>query len=267
MKHFITLIAPFAFAISAQAKIKVLATINGEKITSEQFAEKYLEVQATSSNPPSKKKFLEDLVRFRLGVQAAKKAEVSKDPRFQKLIEQNMFKFWLDAALSKELKKIKITKNDMENFYAKYPDIHLKSIFIFVSPEASPRDIQKAKKRVKHIISGLQTRARSFDEFALLYSDDSSSKKKGGDLGPRSFNTFHPAVYNKAIVLKPGQFASEAVRTHQGFYIIRLEKKVSYDQADKGIIRLNVFEEKEANIVNTFFKDLKAKNKISYKNF
>ncbi len=263
MKFLLTLLV-LTFASSAQAKIETIATINSEKLSKKEFNKRYAEVRATTTNPPSKKRFLRDVIRFKLGIQVAKKSKVDQDPRFKELMEQTMFKFWLDTSMSKALRKIKISESDIKSFYNKNPDINVKQIFISVSPVASPSEEAKLLSRAESIVNGLKAGKRSFEEYAKLFSDDRGSKKDGGLLGPRSVNTFHPLVYKAATRLRVGQNSSP-VRTPDGIYIVSLVNKVPFQLTNRNIVRLNVFEQKERRAINSFFKKLFSENKISIK--
>ena len=59
--------------VFAQSGSQVVATVGSKKITLDEFNRKYKEVTAqVLVNPPSKKTFLEDLVRYEMGVQEAR---------------------------------------------------------------------------------------------------------------------------------------------------------------------------------------------------
>ena len=61
----------------AQSGSQVVATVGNKKITLDEFNKKYAELTSqVLVNPPAKKTFLEDLVRYEVGVQEAKKARL-----------------------------------------------------------------------------------------------------------------------------------------------------------------------------------------------
>jgi len=72
----------------------------------------------------------------------------------------------------------------------------------------------------KRIIAG-----EKFSTLARLYSEDTGSARKGGELGMASRSIFWPAFSDAAMSLKPGTI-SQIVETPDGFHIIQvIEKK------------------------------------------
>lgn len=72
----------------------------------------------------------------------------------------------------------------------------------------------------KRIIAG-----EKFTTLARLYSEDTGSARKGGELGMASRSIFWPAFSDAAMSLKPGSI-SQIVETPDGFHIIQvIEKK------------------------------------------
>lgn len=89
-------------------------------------------------------------------------------------------------------------------------------------------DREAANLAVKEKLLGLRERIMAGEKFSTLariYSEDTFSARKGGELGMSSKTIFWPAFSDAAMSLKPGVI-SQIVETPDGFHIIEvLEKK------------------------------------------
>lgn len=91
---------------------------------------------------------------------------------------------------------------------------------ILIEPPIEDAEIQAIKNRLEgfrqRILDG-----ESFSTFAILYSDDAGSARRGGELGFYSRGDLHPEFEAVAFSLRPGEI-SEIVETRSGFHIIQL---------------------------------------------
>ncbi len=249
--------------VFAQKPTDVVATIGTQKITLEQFNKKYAEVLSqVSVNPPSRKLFLEDLVRYELGVQQAKKMNLEKDPLVADRINQEMYKGLLEKELGKKVQNIKVSDEEMKTWYAKNPQIRLSVLIVEVKPGATAEQRAEAKKRATEILSEVKKSKRPFEELVRLYSDDTTTKNIGGDVGWQSRITLNPAYYDAAIALKLNAMTDDLVETAFGFHIIKLTGKHSFEEAPKREIRMAVFDEKRKVLFDEYFAALKKAAKI-----
>jgi parvulin-like peptidyl-prolyl isomerase len=91
---------------------------------------------------------------------------------------------------------------------------------MFVSSESSQKD---AINRADEVLTKL-SEGTSFEDTAMLYSDDALTKEKGGDLGPKMFQDFDLSFRNTIKTLNPGE-VSRPIITSNGVYIIKMENK------------------------------------------
>ncbi|MBC7752783.1 MAG: peptidylprolyl isomerase [Moraxellaceae bacterium] len=249
--------------VSAQKPTDVVAIIGAQKITLEQFNKKYAEVLSqVSVNPPSRKVFLEDIVRYELGVQQAKKMNLEKDPLVADRINQEMYKGLLEKELGKKVQNIKVSDEEMKTWYAKNPQIRLSVLIIEVKPGATAEQRAEAKKRALEILSEVKKSKRPFEELVRLYSDDTTTKNIGGDVGWQSRITLNPSYYDAAIELKLNSMTQDLVETAFGFHIIKLTGKHSFEEAPKREIRMAVFDDKRKVLFDEYFSTLKKTSKI-----
>lgn len=250
---------PFLFATNVNAN--VVAQVGATKITLKEFNKKYKEIKRTSINPPKPEVFLEDLIRFEVGVQEAKKKKLEKDPVVIERFKQELYKAYVEKSIGKKVEGIKVTTAEMRRFYKKNPELRTSHILIEFKPNATPQQISEAKKRAEEIYAEVKKSKRPFAELAKIYSDDNFSKANGGDIEYQTRITVAPTYYDAAVKMKVGQIKG-LVRTLYGFHIIKLTGVKSYDNANKRRIRMAVFDQKRARIFNRFFNKLKSKYKI-----
>ncbi len=260
----------YLFATAVQAN-EILATVGQSKITLKDFNEKYELVKSQSVvAPPPKPLFLEDLIRYEIGLQEAKKKQIIKNPKVQDRINQELYKSLIELEIGKQVEALrdKITEQEMKNWYRKNPAVRTSHILIQFKPDANPKEKAAAKARAQEIYNEVKVSKRPFADLVKLYSDDTLSKKNGGDIGYQTIITLHPNYYNAARRLKPNQI-SPLVETTFGFHIIQFIKNQPYNEANKSQIHSAVFNEKRKEIFDRYFAQLKKNYpiKIHKKNF
>lgn len=248
----------------AQKGNEVVATVGSKKITLDEFNKKYSEVLSqVTVNPPSKKLFLEDLVRYELGLQEARKKGLEKDPQVQDRINQELYKGLLEKELGTKVQNIKVSDPEMKAWYSKNPQIRLSVIVIEVKPGATAAQKAEAQKRAMEILAEVKKSKRPFEELTRLYSDDTLTKNVGGDVGWQSRVTLQPSYYEDVIKLKMNEVSSSLIETAFGFQIVKLTGKRSYEEAPKREIRMAVFDEKRKVLFDQYFAGIKKQYNIS----
>ncbi len=248
----------------SQAKpADVVATVGTKKITLDEFNRKYKEVTSqVLVNPPTKKLFLEDLVRYEVGVQEARKRGIEKDPVVQDRMNQELYKAMLEKELGAKVQENKVSDAEMKAWYANNPQIRISDILIDVKTGATPEQRAEAKKRANEILDEVKKSKRPFEELVRLYSDDSTTKNLGGDIGWQSRISLIQPYYAAALALKVGEI-SNVVETPFGFHIIKLTGRRSYEEATKREIRMAVFDEKRRVVFDNFFNNVKKQYQIN----
>jgi peptidyl-prolyl cis-trans isomerase D len=125
-------------------------------------------------------------------------------------------------------KKIKVTSKELESYYEEHlasfevPEKRRVShILIKISPSASEKEEENAKKKIEEIQRKLEKGA-DFATLAKKYSQDSSSAKKGGDLGFFTYSEMIPSFSKAAFSLKKEGEVSGIVKTPFGYHLIEL---------------------------------------------
>ena len=248
-------------AVDTTSANTVVAKVNAEEITLEEFNEQYQKVLEDTMNPPSKEAFLEDLIRFEVGAQEAARRKVMNDPVVKEEIRKLMYRWLVEKAIGDQVAKIKVTERDMKRYYATNPELRTSHILIQVKPGANKKERAIAVKRAREIYAEVRKGKRPFDEMVKLYTDDVPTKNTGGDLGWQSRVTLTPSYYEAALKTRVGQLAP-LIETKYGFHIIKVTGRRSYDDANKRQIRFAVFENKRKRLFDRYFAKLKQKYKI-----
>ncbi len=255
----------FVVGMSFQAKAEeVVATVGAKQITLKEFNERYEDVLKRTFNPPSKEVFLEDLVRFEMGVQEAQKRNLESDPAVKQIMRQEIYKVLVERELGPKVKEIKITEDEMKTYYKKNPEVKISHILIEYKPDATTQQKVDAKKRASDILAEVQKSKRPFEELVNLYTDDVLSKKNGGDIGFQTRMTLVPALYDAALKLKKDEIKG-LIETQYGYHIIKMTGQNNYEDANKQQIRAAVFEEKRKELFDAYFAKLKKVYPVNIK--
>jgi peptidyl-prolyl cis-trans isomerase C/peptidyl-prolyl cis-trans isomerase D len=253
----------FNFAVSAFAQGKeVVAVVGSKTITLDEFNKKYSEIRGQTINPPTKEQFLEDMVRYEVGLQEAEKRKIQNDPIVQERMRQEIYKALLEKDLGERVQKITVSDKEMEAYHKKNPEIRTSHILFEVRPGATAEQRSEAKKRAEDLYSReIKNSKRPFEELVKLYSDDPLSKQAGGDIGWGNRVAWVPSYYEAALKMNVGE-VSGVIETQFGFHIIKVTGRRSYDNANKRTIRAAVFDEKRRDVFNDYFEKLKKGYKI-----
>ena len=246
----------------AQSKVKVIATINDENISVKKFNRRYNEILEGAINPPTPKQFLDDLIRFEVGVQEAEKQRQKADPQLQSEVRKLLYRWLLEEDLSEQVQNIKASERDMKRYYNRNPEVKVAHIFLEMRSNANQQQKLRYRKRAKQVYAKVKRSKRPFKDLVKIYTDDLSTKEIGGDLGWQGRNTMIPHYYDAAIKQRVGSIAP-LIETKYGFHIVKLIGKNSYDKANKETLQQAVFEAKKRRLFTIYFANLKKRYKVN----
>lgn len=243
--------------VPAKTNSTVVAQVGSRTITLDEFNRKFNEV-SKSLNPPTKSAFLEELVKFELGLIEAEKNKIAQDPLVQERIEQEIYKSQLEKEIGKQISAIQITDKELETFYKKNPELRFSFILIEVKAGATAAQRTEAKERAEKILSEVRASKRPFEELVKLYTDDSTSKPSGGDAGWHSRITLAPysSIYDNLLQMKLGEIRG-LLETPFGFQIIKLTGQRSFENASKRNTRMAFVDERRKQLFDSYFEKLK----------
>jgi peptidyl-prolyl cis-trans isomerase C/peptidyl-prolyl cis-trans isomerase D len=242
-------------ALTQHAHAEAVAKVGSVEISLQEFKEKYAETKRQTINPPSPEVFLNDLVRFYIGVQEADKKKMRNDPVVQDGFNQVLYKTFIEREIGKKIDSIKVTDAELRSHYDKNPEIRSSHILIEFKSDATPEQVEIAHKRAEEILADVKKSKRPFEELVRLYSDDALSKNAGGDIGFQNRVTVVPTYYETLLKMKPNEIAGP-IRTQYGWHIIKMTGRHNFQDANVRQLRAVVFDEKRKELFDQLFKQL-----------
>lgn len=259
------LCATLAFSCGKKEDSRVLAEIDGEKITLSEFTRELdripLELKMFVLSQVGKKNYLERMITKRLLLREAKKEGIEKEKEFQERLSELREQLLIEMLLKKKITTdFRIDDAELKKYYEAHkeefkrpPEINTRHILLKTEEEA--RQIQE--KLMK---------GEDFVELAKKYSIDPAAKVTGGELGYHPRGSLVPEYEEEAFKLKKVGQISGIVKSRFGYHLIRLEgiKPPSYAQFDevKELIRQRMIQEKQGEILQKYIEDLKKNAKI-----
>ncbi|NCN95091.1 MAG: hypothetical protein GW917_00030 [Bdellovibrionales bacterium] len=236
-------------------------SVGSKKISASEFQSRYDFVRKNSVNPPSKSQFVQDWVKFEMGVREAYSKNLHKSPEVIQAMEQVLYNALLENQVGERLQKIRIKEAEMKSYYKNNPSVRTSHILISVPEGSASGAVKDAFSRANEVYK-LARGKKKFEDLVKLYSDDIPSKETGGDIGYQSRVTLVPEYYEASLKLREGQ-VSPPIKTRFGFHIIKMIDKRPYSDADKAQIRAAVIDEKRNEIFDSYFKALRKKYPVS----
>lgn len=259
------LCATLAFSCGKKEDSRVLAEIDGEKITLSEFTRELdkipLELKMFVLSQVGKKNYLERMITKKLLLREAKKEGIEKEKEFQERLSELREQLLIEMLLKKKITTdFRIDDAELKKYYEAHkeefkrpPEINTRHILLKTEEEA--RQIQE--KLMK---------GEDFVELAKKYSIDPAAKVTGGELGYHPRGSLVPEYEEEAFKLKKVGQISGIVKSRFGYHLIRLEgiKPPSYAKFDevKELIRQRMIQEKQGEILQKYIEDLKKNAKI-----
>jgi parvulin-like peptidyl-prolyl isomerase len=241
--------------VAAQDPNRIVATIDGQKITAKQAAD------LLKPFPPEQRKQL-DANLSNAVQQIYTQHQFADEARKLKLEDQSPWKEQLELTREGVLARAYIshlqdtTKNqpveDPETYYksheAEYETAKMSGIFVGFSPPGTPANSAAANARTEEQArdkaNDIEKKLKAGGDFAAIARSDSEHQtaSKGGDLGTVPINDPElkiPADVKAAVLkLQPGE-VTEPIRIPGAFLIVKLDarEKVSFEKAKDGIVQ------------------------------
>jgi peptidyl-prolyl cis-trans isomerase C len=200
-------------------KATVVATVNGNKLSSELFDTFVQAVTAGNTQEPptdeQKAQMLDQLINMTLAAQAASKEGLEKDPKVAARLELLRTQILAEAASEKYVKAHPISDSELQAEY----DAQVAGM----PKEYKARHILVEKKETADsIIRELQA-GGDFSKLATAESKDPGSAKNGGDLGWFSAQTMVKPFADAVAALEKGKYTETPVQSEFGFHVILLD--------------------------------------------
>lgn len=138
----------------------------------------------------------------------------------------------IEAVQQNLVKNVTLTPAEVRSFYDRIPKDSLLFIPTTVEveimtqePEIALEEIDNIKRRLREFTEQVNTKQREFSTLARLYSEDTESAKRGGEIGFVGRGTLLPEFASVAFELNDPSKISRIVETEDGFHIIQLIEK------------------------------------------
>ena len=282
MKFFILFLT---YSLSAQAatiltySYKKAPRGSVKKLDSKEVALAYNIIKKSSFNAPSPKKFFNDFLRFKLGVEMAyyekklirdpKIAEKIASPYLKGNFEQELYKALAEIKLKGQMKALdKKTANlslkKLQILYSRNPEFNFHYISVNLPVNPNKKQIQEARNRATKIYAQIIKSKKPFQELARLYSDE---KVVGSMTVNRSQAVIFPKVYAQLKKMNRKKI-SRPIRVATGYHIVKLNKKVPFSESNQIAVKADYFNRERTQLFNNSFnlKRLQTKFKIKYIN-
>ncbi|GAB1416455.1 peptidylprolyl isomerase [Paludibacter sp.] len=132
----------------------------------------------------------------------------------------------------KLVENIKSTPADVRRFYNSLPDDSIPTIpaqvelqIISFQPPVPHEEVEAVKDRLREFADRVNNGTTDFSVLARLYSEDTESAKRGGELGFMGKGQLVPEFANVAFNLTDPKRVSRVVESEFGFHIIQLIEK------------------------------------------
>lgn len=209
----------------------LLAEIGPEKMSIAEYERRLAKSQGSwkaAKNLPmaEKERFLDLLVKFRLKVLDAYRRGLHRDPE----TVQEMREYRNTLAISFLLDREIVAPGLRRMYERKKEEIRASHILIGLTPNPTDTDTLRAWQKASEILR-LARAGEDFGKLAQQFSDDYTSRDKGGDVYYFSSGLMAPAFEDACYELQAGEIYPTPVRTHHGYHIIKVtERKKSRGQ-------------------------------------
>lgn len=128
--------------------------------------------------------------------------------------------------------EIKLTPSEVRRYFNEMPQDSLPNIpstvevqIITMEPKIPMEEVDAIKARLREFTEQVTSGEREFSALARLYSEDTESAKRGGELGFTGKALLAPEFANVAFNLNDPKRVSQIVQTEFGYHIIQLIEK------------------------------------------
>lgn len=263
---------------ATSASAAVLATVNGDEITSEEVNKVLMEgTQGRFDSLPADK---QNELRQRIIEGMIAQELVFDDAKRSGVLESKEYKQELEALVSRLKVQLAAKVWEQEQFEAIKVDAKEVKAYFDANPEEF---VDKEKIRARHILVKTAAEAQAViksmkalsgdklkNEFIAQAKSKSTgpSAAKGGDLGYFPRGQMVPSFNDAAFAMKEGTMSAAPVQSQFGYHVIYVEdkkaaKKLGFDEV-KNFIEQRLKMDKFKATMEKKMADLRAKAKITY---
>lgn len=255
----------FSLGLFAQDKAQqdaVVADVNGVKIkmsTLLSYHEQNLKV-VRGNKTIDLESSLNDLIDRVIGIQNGTKNNINKRPDVVKKMNDIIYHAHISDEIAPKLKKIKVDKNEIKNYYEKNPEYKTSQILLRLRAIPSQDEVAKALELSLKLYNELQKDPKKFEELARQHSQVTTANM-GGDIG------YQPRVrlsteYFEAIEGKRIGYITQPFRTQYGIHIVKVTGKKEFKQIDEKLYEKILYDVQRDKILADYFEGERKKANI-----
>jgi hypothetical protein len=244
----------------AEKELDVVARVNEEVLTLQQFQAFFTEQEWEEMNYETKRQYINEWIQLTLLSQEADRSGLSKEAAADEKIKSAIKNVKANLLLAQKIAQIEITEDDLFNYYK----LH-KSKYQETKTEYKIQRIFLNEKEKLDLVLDLLRQGNAFTETAKEYSEEQLGLS-GGYTGFLGKEEIDPAIWEKLLNLKKWQYTS--VKINNGYYIFRYYDTQEVTHIKDFIqvedeIRKIVMEQKKQAIFDEVIDDLKRNADIS----
>ncbi|WP_090494381.1 peptidylprolyl isomerase [Myxococcus virescens] len=262
----------------------VVAIVGEGRITKQEFEAKLAEqpsfVRSRYSSQEKKKEFLDNLVRFELLVQEARRRGLDSDPEVRAMLEKVMVQQLVKthtesaggAAVGDEEARAYFDANVSE--FVKPPRVRVNQLLL-KAPRGSPERAKALAQaaRLSAEIQRSENVKQAFDTAVRTHSQDTMTQSQGGDLGFLTRDEMVAAggesLAESAFALKAIGQLSAPIETDTGVHLLLLQARQvglnqTFDQVKSRIVQ-RMESERRAKALDELVQSLKDKTQVEVK--
>jgi peptidyl-prolyl cis-trans isomerase C len=183
----------------------------------------------------SREAFLDATIERRVALERALELGLDQDPELRRQWENLLIGRLRSAEIETNLRDNAVTDAEIEDFFKRNQDtytsparLNLALLFLAVpqrADDAARADTRKRMEEARAIALELPQATRGFGEHAMTYSEEATSRFKGGDIGwleaGASAYRWPDEVVKAAFALNDIGDISEVIEAKDGFYLIK----------------------------------------------
>ncbi len=213
----VALAGVLSVGIASCSREHIVADVLGQKITADQFAEryeKYRELGSGRDNVLLREQILNNMINEILIYDDCRRKGFDSDRLYENRMHDASLQALLDVyAKHISLDSVTVTEQDLWNEFRSF-NSKVSARYVYAPTEA---EAWKLKDRLE--------RGETFEDLAPQIFQDGQLAKNGGYLGFFGYGEMEPAFEEVAFSIQPGVL-SDPVKIRRGYAIIRVESRV-----------------------------------------
>lgn len=213
---------PEAASPAGEAAGEVVATYKGRKLTTGEVSKELERLPPPSRTylamPERKRQFVENMIMNNLLYEEGQKAGFDRDAQIEQQVADLRKRLVVQRVMRQYQTPPTISDEQVKEYYDKNPDLYS------TTQIRASHILVKDEETAKQILVELKANPEKFEALATEKSTDTTTAKKGGDLGTFGQGRMVPEFERAVFALKPGEM-SDLVKTQYGFHIIKVTER------------------------------------------